>query len=79
VSHLTIHRMAALISEALDTRGMSQAEFSRLAGVSAKHLCKVLGGTATAPLSTLDYWAFLLGARFEIHLVEQPDTSEDTP
>jgi transcriptional regulator with XRE-family HTH domain len=61
--------MGALIGEALDERGISQAEFCRLAGVSTKHLNEVLRGKAVTPLSTLDYWAWLLGCRFDFQLV----------
>lgn len=78
MSHLTIHRMAAMIGYKLAERGMAQAEFCRLAGVSTKHLNEVLTGKASAPLGTLDYWAYILGCRFDIHLVECP-TPEVAP
>jgi transcriptional regulator with XRE-family HTH domain len=62
--------MAALIAEALEKDGLSQAEFCRRAGVSTKHLNLVLNGKATARAATLDYWAWLLGRHFTVRLVK---------
>lgn len=79
MSTLTTHRMAALIGAALEDRGMSQAQFCRMAGVSTKHLNAVLLGKAAAPLSKLDYWAYLLGCRFDVSLVDCPDAPDRQP
>lgn len=62
--------MATLIAEALDARGLTQAELARQSGASAKHVNLVLNGRAGAQLGQLDYWAFLLGLRFDVALVE---------
>lgn len=55
--------------EALDAQGITQAELARQAGVSAKHVNLVLNGQAGAQQGQLDYWAWLLGLRFEVALV----------
>lgn len=65
---MTEEQMATLIGAALQEDGMSQAEFCRRVGVSAKHLNTVLRGHATARAATLDYWAFVLGRHFEVFL-----------
>lgn len=62
--------MARLLRERLEAIDMSQAEFARKAGVSTKHVNTVLAGKASAPLATLDYWAFVLGMRWSIRLVK---------
>jgi transcriptional regulator with XRE-family HTH domain len=62
--------MAALLLARLEAIDMSQAEFARKAGVSPKHVNQVLTGKATAPLATLDYWAFVLGMKWSIRLVK---------
>jgi transcriptional regulator with XRE-family HTH domain len=78
-SHLTQIRMARAIAEALDADGLSQSEFARMAGVSAKHVNQVLGGKAGAQPATLDYWAYLLGREWHFELrVARPD-SESSP
>jgi transcriptional regulator with XRE-family HTH domain len=64
----TSARMARLVADALVADGLSQAEFCRRVGVSAKHLNQVLQGHATANPTTLDYWAFALGRRFLVRL-----------
>jgi transcriptional regulator with XRE-family HTH domain len=61
--------MAALIAEALNAQGLTQAELARQAGVSTKHVNLVLHGQAGAQLGQLDYWAWILGLRFEVKLV----------
>jgi transcriptional regulator with XRE-family HTH domain len=60
--------MARLIADALAEDGLSQSEFARMAGVSAKHLNQVLNGKAAAAPAQLDYWAFLLGREWHIEL-----------
>lgn len=62
--------MARQLRERLEAIDMSQAEFGRKAGVSEKHVSQVLSGKATAPLATLDYWAFVLGMRWSVRLVK---------
>lgn len=66
----TARGMGTLISEALDAAGISQAELARQAGVTQKHVSLVLSGQAGAQLGQLDYWAWLLGLRFEVKLIE---------
>lgn len=61
--------MASLIREALDAQGVTQAELARQAGVSPKHVNRVLQAEAGAQLGQLDYWAWLLGLRFDVSLV----------
>lgn len=68
---MTEHHMAYLIGRALAEDGVSQAEFSRKVGVSTKHLNQVLLGKATARPAALDYWAFVLGRRFDVALVQR--------
>lgn len=65
---LTEERMAALIADMLAAQGLTQAEFARRVGVSVKHLNLVLNGKAVARSQALDYWAFVLGYRFEVTL-----------
>lgn len=60
--------MAALIADMLAAQGLTQAEFARRVGVSVKHLNLVLNGKAVARSQALDYWAFVLGYRFEVTL-----------
>lgn len=60
--------MAELIKEALAADGITQGAFCRQVGVSTKHLNLVLQGKATARSATLDYWAFVLGRRFDVTL-----------
>lgn len=62
------HVMAALLRDALEEASLSQAEFARMVGVSAKHLNQVLSCKSTTRIATLDYWAFVLGYRWDIKL-----------
>jgi len=62
-------RMSELLREALDQQEISQAELARQAGVSLKHVNQVMNGKAGAQQGQLDYWAWLLGLRFEVTLV----------
>lgn len=62
--------MGDLLRKRLESIDMSQAEFARKAGVSAKHVNLVLCGKASAPIATLDYWAFVLGMRWSVKLVK---------
>jgi gp16 family phage-associated protein len=72
VSTTQMH-MAQLLREALDQQGISQAELARQAGLSLKHVNQVLNGAAGAQQGQLDYWAWLLGLRFEVTLVSRDD------
>ena len=63
--------MAALIAKALEAAGVTQAELARQSGISPKHVNLVLSGKVGARLGQLDYWAWLLGLRFEVSLVGQ--------
>lgn len=65
--------MGALIGEALDDDGVTQAEFARRLGVSTKHVCQVILGKATASPAQLDYWAWALGRRWTVALVRRED------
>jgi len=67
----TQEAMAALISEALAKDGVTQAELARQSGVSEKHVSTVLSGQAGAQIGLLDYWAWLLGLRFDVKLVKR--------
>ena len=67
---LTLHEMGRLIGQALEDDGMTQVEFSRRVGCSTKHLNQVILGHATAHASQLDYWAFVLGRRWIVQLVD---------
>lgn len=68
---LTPETMASLISERLAKLDMSQAEFARKVGASPKHVNLVLNGRSHASLTTLDYWAFVLGMRWSVRLVKR--------
>lgn len=72
---LTSHEMGRLIGEALEQDGIAQAEFCRRVGVSPKHLCKVVNGSATATSAQLDYWAFALGREWSVSLRQRRDWS----
>lgn len=67
---LTAAVMAHLLAEAIEADGLTQAEFARRVGASTKHVNQVLTGKAHAYQATLDYWAFVLGRRWQIDLVE---------
>lgn len=62
--------MAAAIREAVDAEGLSNAEFARLVGATPKHVGRVLRGTDTARVSTLEQWANRLGRRWQVGLVK---------
>jgi transcriptional regulator with XRE-family HTH domain len=66
----TEERVAALLADALEASGRSQAALARRIGVSAKHLNLVLNGKATARSQALDYWAFALGLESGVSLAE---------
>lgn len=66
--------MAELIKQALIEDGISQAEFCRRVGVSTKHLNLVLNGKVAARTAALDYWAFVLGRRFDVSLERSDKT-----
>lgn len=70
---LTAEVMADLIAAALAEDGLSQAEFARRAGVSAKHVNQVVNRRVTARHAQLDYWAFVLGRRFVVSLERTSD------
>jgi transcriptional regulator with XRE-family HTH domain len=75
MTKLTIRAMGGLIGAALDEDGISQAEFARLTGCSAKHVNQVVNGNGTATTSMLDYWAYILGRQWTVNLTPtQPPT-----
>lgn len=65
---LTAVKMGRALALRLDELGMAQSEFARRIGASEKHVSLVLNGVKTAHMATLDYWAFCLGARFQVTL-----------
>ena len=67
---MTGDEMAEHLSGHLQLIDMTQAEFARKVGMSEKHVSKVLTGKASAPIATLDYWAFALGMRWSVRLVK---------
>lgn len=66
--NLSANIMGYLIRDALAEDGISQAEFARRVGVSAKHLNAVVNGKGVARSGQLDYWAFILGREWHISL-----------
>lgn len=68
MSGLTAHQMGRLIGQALEEDGLSQAEFCRMVGASAKHVNQVIQGKAVASMAQLDYWAFALGRQWRVAL-----------
>lgn len=70
---LTAIRMGQMIGAALEEAGMTQAEFCRRAGISTKHLNRVIQGHDTEHLATLDYWAFVLGLRWDVSLAPRSE------
>lgn len=71
VERATATRMGELIGNALAEAGISQAEFCRRVGVSAKHLNRVIQGHSYASHGQLDYWAFALGLKWSVSLVSR--------
>ena len=69
-------QMASQIAEALEADGITQAEFARRTGVTAKHLNQVLRGKATARYAQLDYWAYVLGRSWAVSLQASTEGSE---
>jgi transcriptional regulator with XRE-family HTH domain len=61
-------QMVGLIVARMELLGITQAEFARRLGRSPKHVNQVIRGRAGS--MELDYWAFVLGARFEITLTD---------
>jgi transcriptional regulator with XRE-family HTH domain len=70
--------MGALIGKTLIDKGISQAEFCRRVGVSAKHLNRVVLGHNVATQAQLDYWAFVLGMTWSVRLVKRRSESGST-
>lgn len=77
-THLTSVQMALSVKAELERRGMTQAEFARLVGQTEKHVCQVLGGKAVGKMATLDYWAFTLGCRWSVFLVNAAHPGRST-
>jgi transcriptional regulator with XRE-family HTH domain len=65
-SPLTPHRMARLLAAYMYDHDITQAELARRIGRTAKHVNQVFRGKAGT--GELDYWAFVLGARFVVTL-----------
>jgi transcriptional regulator with XRE-family HTH domain len=71
ISPLLPHRMARLLLAHMDEHGITQAELARRIGRTPKHVNLVLNEKAGT--GELDYWAFVLGARFVVTLEPTPD------
>lgn len=69
-------RMARMVAERVEELGMTQVEFARRVGVTPKHVNKVFGGTSQAYMPTLDYWAFILGCRWQVELAPITEAKE---
>lgn len=67
--NLTQLHMARLVAEKVEELGLTQAEFGRRVGATPKHVNTVFSGKSQAYMATLDYWAFILGCRWDVHLV----------
>lgn len=65
--------MAQAIEAELAERGMTQAAFCRLIGVTPKHLNQVLRGKANARLGQFDRWAAALGLKWTVELTPRRD------
>lgn len=72
VSVLVTQQMVELLAVHMKTEGITQAELSRRTGRTTKHINQVFGGKAGT--SELDYWAFVLGFKFEVALVPLSST-----
>jgi len=59
---------AHLIGEEMASQDLSQAEFARRTGASTKHVNQFLGTRTGVSLPMLDYWAHVLGCRWEVRL-----------
>lgn len=56
--------MAAAIKQALADDERTQADLARMAGVSEKHVSRVLSRADRGTLAMFDYWAHCLGREF---------------
>ena len=65
-SPLVTRKMAALLLAYMDAHDITQAELARRVGRTPKHVNQVFMGKAGT--GELDYWAFVLGARFVVTL-----------
>lgn len=63
---LTADRQIALLAAYMRENGIAQAELARRTGRTAKHVNQVFRWRAGT--GELDYWAFVLGLRFEVTL-----------
>lgn len=64
---LVTQRMIELLAAHMEAEGITQAELSRRTGRTTKHINQVF--RSKAGTSELDYWAFVLGFKFEVELV----------
>jgi len=71
---LTPTKMAALLLEYMNDQDITQAELARRIGRTPKHVNQVVHGKAGT--GELDYWAFVLGLRFDVTLVPLDDEPE---
>lgn len=59
-------QFVALITEAMEAEGITQAELARRTGHTTKHVNRVLLGHNGASLEVLEYWAWTLGRHFTL-------------
>lgn len=64
----TARRMAGLLAEHAERRGLNQRQFADLVGSTPKHVNRVFNGRATAHPETLDGWAAAMRVRFDVAL-----------
>lgn len=69
---LVTQRMADLLMEHMAAIGITQAELARRIGRTPKHVNQVVHGKSGT--GELDYWAFVLGLRFDVSLVPLDNT-----
>lgn len=67
----TMQQQRALLLEHMQARGITQTELAQMIGRSVKHVNQVLQGRAGT--HELDYWAWVLGMRYKVSIVERDD------
>ena len=74
---LTFERMTALLVEHMASNGITQAELARRLGRTPKHVNQVIHGKSGT--GELDYWAYVLGLRFDVSLAPAKQDITDCP
>jgi plasmid maintenance system antidote protein VapI len=67
----TARLMASMILHHIEDNDISQAELARLIGRTPKHVNQVLHGKSGT--GELDYWAWVLGMKFDVSLSQRSD------